>query len=127
MNIVIEDYICSPKARPRLGKGGNVYSPSTKGENGLAWMMKAYVLEHHPNEKIPIEGKISVVIVVLSEKNLRGDIDNYEKFFYDALQKSGIIVNDKQIRRKFTELIESATVNEVKIDISCIKTMKMEV
>lgn len=41
IKIVLPGYLPTPKARPRLGKGGRVYSPSAKKEMALAWQIKA--------------------------------------------------------------------------------------
>ena len=56
-----------------------------------------------------IRHKIAVSIQIYTTTELRGDIDNYAKFVYDALQKSGVIKNDKQIRESHNKIYLSDT------------------
>lgn len=95
MKITLRNYLPIPCARPRLGKFGNVYSPSSVAEKSLAWMMRAN-MEEEPGENLPLQGELMICILIEHSQKLLGDIDNIAKFIMDAVQKAGFIVNDKQ-------------------------------
>lgn len=95
MKITLHNYLPIPCARPRLGKFGNVYSPSAIAEKSLAWMMRAN-MEEEQGEYLPMQGELMICILVEYSQKLLGDIDNIAKFIMDATQKAGIIINDKQ-------------------------------
>lgn len=95
MKITLRNYLPIPCARPRLGKFGNVYSPSAVAEKSLAWMMRAN-MEEEEGECLPLQGELMICIVIEHSQNLNGDVDNIAKFIMDAVQKAGIITNDKQ-------------------------------
>src|SRR3972149_649124 len=111
MRLVIENYTQKPKARHRDGCRGK-YTPTAENEMSLAWLIKQKWLEWTAKNlrvfgsDIPIQEKIGVILEIHSVKTLLGDIDNYEKLVYDALQKSGIIKNDRQIRKKAAVIYE---------------------
>lgn len=123
MKIVIDNYVPKPKERPRFGKKGKVYSPSGTSEQILAWEIKAYVSHHYP-KYTTITDYIKISLIISSEQELKGDIDNYIKFIYDAIQKSGIIENDKQIRESYTRLRKGE--NQIIIEVSKYETMTRE-
>lgn len=75
------DYPVEPKARPRLGRNGNVYSPC-KGEESLAWIIRAGAGTW--STTVPVKVTFEVAYS-------RGDLDNYVKTILDALQKSGVV------------------------------------
>jgi len=110
MMLVIEDYVVIPKARPRLGRDGRVYSPSRKKEIALAWRLKEAALNLDSGYRnFQCEVDIFVVIIFCSSKYNRADIDNLTKFVYDALQESGLIENDKQIRREYHDIMDCSS------------------
>ena len=94
------EFKAEPKKRPRKGKRGNIYSPSAQREETLAWKIKAQFLNDFLGDQdeffeMPLYSEPELYF---SSKSVRGDLDNFEKFIYDALEKAGIIKNDRQIR-----------------------------
>lgn len=63
-------------------------------------------------------GEIDVDIIVSSIGNLPGDVDNYAKTVMDALEKAGIIANDRQIKSCRCRLREKSSTNCVVVAIS---------
>lgn len=104
LKITLRNYQARPKQRPRIGKGGRVYSPSGKDEQSLAWLIKAQALNQGWQSSFVFRGNIRVDLDIVGD--LLGDKDNYEKFVFDALQKSGVISNDRQIRDGRTRLVQ---------------------
>jgi Holliday junction resolvase RusA-like endonuclease len=84
----------------KKGKGSGKYSPCKVKENALAVDIKKAFLEKYG----PIEINYPVVLFleIVSRRKLTGDNDNYEKFVYDALQKSNILKNDNLIWENHT-------------------------
>jgi len=90
-----------PKARPRMSRRGQVYTPKTTAqfERVLSAMSRA----HRPAE--PLLGPLAVSVKLYmrrprmpSKSYPRGDVDNYAKAILDALQgESGIFKDDNQI------------------------------
>lgn len=81
------DAVPVPKARPRLGRGGNVYTPSTTREFENAVKL-AYRLAHP--SAVPFAGPVSITIAVYCpgkgpRHSIRGDADNYLKAVCDGL------------------------------------------
>lgn len=68
-----------PKARPRLGRGGNVYTPvkTKRYEELVAWKTKEVIKE-------PLEGDIALYIRVYVNRNVFADIDNIAKAIMDG-------------------------------------------
>jgi len=114
MKIVIENYYVRPKARPRLGRKG-VYSPSASGERSLAWL----ILANAP-DRTEVTGDVFCRLHIRYKKRCPADNDNLEKFVWDAIQKSGILRNDKQIRWNETRVFENARVDQLEIEILSI-------
>jgi len=52
--------------------------------------------------------ELFVAIVFRSSCYRRADIDNLTKLVYDALEKSCIIENDKQIRREYHDIVDTS-------------------
>jgi len=99
--VVIPNPILKPHRRPRLGKGRNgshVYSPSKKAETNLGWQIKAAILEAYPSLGLPLEGEYDLYAFYYFKGGKKGDTDNYLKFLLEALQRGGIVENDRQIR-----------------------------
>ena len=88
MITIMIDHPIQPKTRPRLGRGGNVYSPSAQAEKGLAWEFRAQAGTFETSEPVALFIEIAYS---------KGDLDNYLKTICDALQKSSIVKNDKQV------------------------------
>jgi Holliday junction resolvase RusA-like endonuclease len=98
----IEGYPCQ---RPRLGKNG-AYNPAkyTKHKNDLIILMKSLNIPkknykavklafYFPYPKsTPLKKRID-----LAPMNYKYDIDNLIKSFFDALQQSGVITDDRTI------------------------------
>jgi len=102
MIITIPEYKSKPKERHRDKKGGGKYAPSRVSEEALAWLIKKEFMEK--SLKFPMEYDIFTIYRVFSKGPLKGDEDNYRKFISDALQISGVIKNDRQIRGGLTLL-----------------------
>lgn len=83
-----------PKERPRLGKGGRVYTPAkTVGfEETVLW---AYRLAGGKKATDP-EVRVGMSLVLLQKGYARRDIDNLQKAIQDALNGWGF-VDDWQI------------------------------
>ena len=108
--LVFPDYLPKPKQRPRLGYRGNVYSPSKRAEESLAWRIKASTDIRYIGRAIKVSVKLFHI------KALRGDSDNYLKFVLDALEKSTLIDNDRNVVATSIEKIRSDK-NETQIEI----------
>jgi len=111
---VFENYVPKPKARPRKGKNGHFYSPSSAEENvlaNLAWLQK------HETGMETITENVFVSIIIESKKKLKGDTDNYVKFVFDALEKAQIVKNDKQIKSFFFFCEEGAQNDKLSVFI----------
>lgn len=95
MQITLENYIPPPCQRPRLGNG-HAYSPSSKPEQGLAWMLISEINRNNIPDQLPITKPCKITISLFYAKNNkpRGDVDNIAKFVMDACQKAGIVKND---------------------------------
>lgn len=80
-----------PKARPRLGKGGHVYTPArTKQyEELVAWKTKEVIKE-------PFTGNIAIYIKVYVKNNVFPDLDNIAKSILDGMNKVAYH-DDKQV------------------------------
>jgi len=84
-----------PKGRPRLGRGGQVYTPSrTRSyEDGVALLMKN---AHLPG--VPWDGPVAVELAFYRGDNIHCDIDNLCKSFLDSA--NGILWgDDSQVER----------------------------
>lgn len=96
------------KERPRMTRRGRAYTPkaTTDAEDAIAeWIDK------NKKRTKPFRGPVSVTMrfhkdhiqVELRERTrtskLRGDVDNYAKLVLDALQKSHLLADDKQVVR----------------------------
>lgn len=97
MQIILPDYIPPPCQRPRVGKGGHAYSPSSKPEQSLAWMLLADISRQNITAQLPYDGPCYLQVALFYRKNqpIRGDLDNILKFIMDAMQKAAIIKNDR--------------------------------
>ena len=91
-NLVIEGEPV-PKARPRLGANGNIYTPKeTKDyEDIVAWHAK----------KLPrYKGNLLLEVAFFcSSRRKTPDLDNLLKSLIDGLQKGGAIKDDVQVSR----------------------------
>ena len=76
-----------PKARPRLGRGGRVYTPKKirEYEELVGWYAKQYIPE-------PLEGDIELHVKVYVKNNVFPDIDNIAKSIMDGL--NGVAYKD---------------------------------
>ena len=102
-----------PKGRPRVGKNGNVYTPSATRayESALAWDFRA-------NFKQVLLGPLSVKITFLTKS--RGDIDNLVKAVLDA--GNGIAwADDSQIVKIEAEKLKPDDEEEIKIVIRALE------
>lgn len=112
-----------PKARPRLGKHGNVYTPreTREYERLVGWTAKASGMR-------PIEGPVRVRVWVYGKKG-RKDADNCLKSVLDGL--NGVAYrDDSQVvdaHIAWTDGVENRTVvyiEEAPIAVQAIKAMQ---
>jgi crossover junction endodeoxyribonuclease RusA len=77
------------KERPRMGKGGNFYTPkATKEyEDLVAWCVAG---------KRTFDGHVKVTVCFCTKKT-KADGDNFLKSLLDGLQKGGSFRNDNQV------------------------------
>jgi Holliday junction resolvase RusA-like endonuclease len=87
-----------PTARPRVGRWGTYYPPTTK-----AWKEKADELL--PSIPFVFDGLVKVVLVFNCTKprtgklrTPRGDVDNYAKGMLDAITKKGWWTDDTLVQ-----------------------------
>lgn len=103
-----------PAPRPRAGRGG-VHNPQayTDWKDNIAWDIKLRSRQSNGDfGDVPVEVNLmlyptaAALQIVEADPNdgrdttrrrLKGDIDNYLKAYLDALQHSGVIVNDRQV------------------------------
>jgi len=80
-----------PKARPRLGRGGNVYTPvkTKRYEELVAWKTKEVIKE-------PLAGNVALYIKVYVKGNVFPDLDNIAKSILDGMNKVAYH-DDKQV------------------------------
>ena len=104
ITIKIDDPHIRPKDRHRTNRNGKTYSRTKKKETALAWQITQQMLAHYG--PVVIEEDVAVLVEIHGE-NIRGDIDNYEKFFFDSLQKSGLIKNDSQVKESHCKFFEA--------------------
>lgn len=97
MQLIIPNYIPPPCQRPRLGKNRNAYSPSSKPEETLAWMLRSEINRQNITCKLPHESPCYIIVDLfyIKIRPVRGDLDNILKFVMDACQKAAIIKNDR--------------------------------
>lgn len=101
--IVIDGYVPVPCERPRIGKNGNVYSPTAKHERQLAILMRSSA--NSQRVPIPFKQDVAVELHVFCQRK-RGDIDNQLKTVLDALQKAGIFIDDKQVVESYVRIVK---------------------
>ena len=90
------------KARPRLGRKRRAYTPvaTINAEKDIAEYFEGVEPFDGPVQVTITYRKDRQKIVILggrSNSGLRGDIDNYVKLTLDALQRAGVIPNDRQV------------------------------
>jgi len=94
------------KGRPRVGRNGAIYSPTSENERAIAVLLRADFAGRTPIDqdcRAEIElgtDWFTLRIIPLSDhkRELRGDIDNYLKQILDAAQKAGVVRDDRCIR-----------------------------
>lgn len=91
-----------PKGRPRLGKGGNTYTPKrTRAyEDAIGWAWK------ETGER-PFEGDVSMSIDIFEAPGHPADLDNHVKAILDALQGLAF-ANDRQVTVLFAEIMRAS-------------------
>lgn len=117
MIIRLDDIEIRPKQRMRtsgISKNGKMlkFSPTKKHEEGLAFTIMA----NAPVKKM-IEHECYVHAKIYSKAKLLGDSDNYIKTILDAMQKSKIIKNDRQVKDERCTLIGEVPISRVIIEV----------
>jgi len=97
-----------PKGRPRLGRNGRTYTPAKtiKWEKEAAWALRENVPASGLDQ--PLELHVDVYCsrpkshsrkrrAAREAKSTKPDGDNFLKAVCDALEKSGVVVNDSRI------------------------------
>jgi crossover junction endodeoxyribonuclease RusA len=88
-----------PKGRPRLGKGGHVYTPQATRDFEEWVGISARV-----RFKEPIQGDVAVRLRFYLHGKKRGDIDNYWKAVSDGM--NGIVFkDDRQVVKVDAEIV----------------------
>lgn len=100
-----------PKARPRFGSRGRVYSPSNDAEAEMAEL----IARAFTGEKIEADCAIEIHLYKdrtdiafrpqPGRRKHRGDIDNIAKFVLDAVVKSGILKDDRIVKSLVIEIL----------------------
>lgn len=100
-----------PKARPRFGSKGRVYSPSNDAEAEMA----ARIARAFTGGKIETDCAIAIHLYQdrteisfrpqPGRRKHRGDIDNIAKFVLDAIVKSGILKDDRIVKSLVVEIL----------------------
>jgi predicted transport protein len=92
------------KERPRLGKYGNFYSPTGKGEHDTGWQIYLAYKEECRKRGIKLRDPRKHLTVHVKyfyqekRKNSYKDEANLNCWLADCIEKSGIIFNDKILR-----------------------------
>lgn len=116
--ITLENYIPEPCERPRLGKNGTVFSPSSQPQRNLAWIIRANLSHQNDLPPLPFKypcavhinycfGKTPYTTIQIFPLDIkpfapRGDIDNRDKFVLDSLQKACIYSNDSLVYQLYS-------------------------
>lgn len=81
------------KARPRLGKGGRFYTPSSTDEKAVALQFRRVFPE-------PLQGNLAVGCIFYRHNRQRIDVDNMLKFIMDAANTIAF-KDDSQVTAQF--------------------------
>ncbi|OGF53945.1 MAG: hypothetical protein A2Z21_09350 [Candidatus Fraserbacteria bacterium RBG_16_55_9] len=95
-----------PKARPRLGRNGDTYTPrsTVEYELGIAWAVRQVLGAQMPDGTAEY-----LVRMRFYAKSRAGDIDNIAKACLDGLVRSGVVfVDDRQVTRIEAEIIRGS-------------------
>lgn len=82
--------------RPRIGRNGRFYTPSTAFGKALLAELKQIKTADREGLLYPMEGD---VILYLTVPPSRSDLDNIVKNVLDRVQDACIIVDDKQVKK----------------------------
>lgn len=83
-----------PKARPRMGRGGRVFTPQKTAEYE-ALIARCARGAKPPNW--PTDGQYRLAVVVYFDGNVFGDLDNYVKAAGDGLNHADVWQDDKYV------------------------------
>ncbi len=78
-----------------------------KSKDYTGWIKSAALEIRSQNPGVRIEGDITLHLNIRRD-DPRSDLDNREKALIDAIQSSGVIVNDRQIVEKHTRWLATA-------------------
>lgn len=95
------------KERPRMTRRGRAFTPkkTLMAEDDIATWIDKHVRARGFNGavSVTIRFRKNDIVVKVTERTrlskLRGDVDNYAKLVMDALQKSHLLGDDKQVVR----------------------------
>ena len=126
------------KKRARLGRS-NIYGPSVEAEKSLAWQIKKVWQEKYDLPQIKCDIRLGTLYIdsyynitrkkrireIIVTRKRRYDIDNYEKFVLDSIQKSGIIKNDVQVcgvdhALRHDEKMQGLVITVLPADFRCV-------
>lgn len=93
ISFIVYGDVPAKKNRYRIGNG-RMYVP--KEVSLYNWDFKVQVLATHGPKLSPLEGQISLEAHFYSKR--RKDLDNLLNGLFDAIQASGLVENDSQIR-----------------------------
>ena len=86
-----------------------------KSKEDLAWMFKTAL--NTPKPQKTYEGLVSLSAVICLTHNRVVDLDNLIGTVADALQDSGVIKNDRQIKKLDCELFQGKKVGKVIVSV----------
>lgn len=117
LTLVLDDYCLRPKARPRHHQG-KIYTATSKSERSLALEVRLL------SGGVCFSGKVKVSCVQETTHQAPGDIDNMLKTMLDALQKSGVVANDRSVKACEFFCVENQEKNRLKIEVSHLEGQK---
>jgi Holliday junction resolvase RusA-like endonuclease len=103
-----------PKARPRRGRGGHFYTPSTTRayEELVAWAATAAAVSKDGFTRFHEDCRVTIDLYV---HHRLGDLDNHAKSILDGMVRCGLLkddrlVSDLRVRRHVTDGEERVSV-----------------
>jgi len=106
-----------PKARPRIGKNNNVYTPreSRDYETLIAWEAK----------KLPrYVGPVALNITFYITPGRRADLDNLAKSVMDGLQQGGALEDDVQVKELHVTVMQETKQPRMTVSIVALNEVR---
>jgi len=106
-----------PKARPRVGRNNNVYTPreSRDYETLIAWQAK----------KLPrYVGPVALNITFYITPGRRADVDNLVKSVMDGLQQGGALEDDLQVKELHATVMQETKRPRMELSIVALNEVR---